>query len=355
MAYCEIDDEEARLETLHRYEVLDTKPEEAFERITRIARTLLEIPMVMVSLVDRHRQWFKSRQGLDISETPREISFCTHAIKSAQTFIVKDTHADPRFARSSLVIEEPYVRFYIGVPLRTRDGHNIGTLCAMDTKVRELRHEQIRMFEDLARLVVDELELRLLAATDSLTGAMTRRSFYERAQLDVERARRYFKSLSCAVIDIDNFKLVNDTHGHASGDRLVQHLVSICKSGLRASDYLGRIGGDEFAMMLPDTSLVDAFDVADRLRKGLAAAALAVSGTPLPVTVSIGIAEYIQPEASLDELLHDADAALYNAKSNGKNRVVCYLDDLSIAPDDPSQAPSRVAYSYRDALRKQAS
>lgn len=184
---------------------------------------------------------------------------------------------------------------------------------------------------------------------------MTQRSFYERAQLDVERARRCFKPLSRAVIDIDNFKLVNDTHGHASGDRLVQHFVSICKSGLRASDYLGRIGGDEFAMMLPDTSVVDAFDVADRLRKGLAAAALEVSGAPMPLTVSTGIAEYIQPEASLDELLHDADAALYDAKSKGKNRIVCYLDDLRIAPDDPPQAPSRVGYSYRDVPRKQAS
>jgi two-component system, cell cycle response regulator len=215
----------------------------------------------------------------------------------------------------------------------------------------EVDDEEARL-ETLHRYEI--LDTKPEEAFERLTGAMTRRPFYERARLDVERARRYFKPLSCAVIDIDNFKLVSDTHGHASGDRLVQHLVSICKSGLRASDYLGRIGGDEFAMMLPDTSVVDAFDVADCLRKGLAAA-LEVSSMPMPLTVSIGIAEYIQPEASLEELLHGADAALYDAKSKGKNRVVCYLDDLRIAPDDPSQAPSRVGYSYRDAPRKQAS
>jgi hypothetical protein len=148
MACPDTDSEAARLDALRRYEILDTEPEEAFDRITRLARTVLDMPMVLVSLVDAHRQWFKSRQGVTQSETPREISFCTHAIKSPEPLLITDAQADPRFACSPLVTGEPYIRFYVGVPLRTRDGHAVGTLCAMDTKVRKLRGDQVRLLED---------------------------------------------------------------------------------------------------------------------------------------------------------------------------------------------------------------
>jgi diguanylate cyclase (GGDEF)-like protein len=282
------------LQALERYDVLDTEPEEAFDRITRLAKSVLGLPMVLVSLVDAHRQWFKSRQGVTATETERGISFCTHTIRSAQTFIVKDAHVDARFAQSPLVVQDPFIRFYIGVPLRTRDGHNIGALCAMDTEVRELASEQIRMLEDLARLVVDELELRLLAAMDSLTGSMTRRAFRERAELDIERARRYCEPLSCVVVDVDNFKQINDTHGHAAGDIVLQHVVSACMTQLRSVDYLGRIGGDEYAVMLPETSLVNAFAVADRLRKKIESTAVEFAKKlselpPVSASLSFGV------------------------------------------------------------------
>jgi GAF domain-containing protein len=144
-----------------RCEVLDTEPEEAFDRITRLAKTVLQMPMVVVSLVDRDRQWFKSRQGVGATQTPRDISFCTHTIQDTRPLVVTDAHVDPRFAASPLVLGEPYIRFYIGVPLRSRDGYNVGALCSTDTKVRRLSGEQINVLEDLGRLVVDELELRV--------------------------------------------------------------------------------------------------------------------------------------------------------------------------------------------------
>jgi diguanylate cyclase (GGDEF)-like protein len=324
-------DETARLCALQRYEVLDTAPEEAFDRITRLAKAMLDIPIVLVSLVDKDRQWFKSRQGTSLDETSRQISFCTHAIEGTDTFIVEDARADPRFAASPLVVQEPFIRFYAGVPLRTNGGHNIGTLCAMDTEVRELTSRQIRMLEDLARLVIDELELRLLATTDGLTGLMTRRAFDEHANLDAERCKRYHKPLSCAAIDIDNFKIVNDSFGHAAGDLVLRQVAAICKSGLRAADYIGRVGGDELLAMLPETTLIDALQIAERLRKGIETASIEIAGQPIRVSVSIGVAEF-RLAGTLARLLQDADEALYDAKLDGRNRVVCHFDDLRVIP-----------------------
>lgn len=346
MAHREIDRESARLQALHRYEALDTEPEEAFDRITRLAKTVLQMPIVLVSLVDQHRQWFKSRQGLAAKETPRDVSFCTHAIEGDCTFIVRDARADPRFAHSPLVLQEPYVRYYVGVPLRTRDSHNVGTLCAMDSAVRDLTAEQVCILEDLARLVVDELELRLLATVDSLTGTMTRRSFYQRAQTDVERSKRYRTPLSCAIVDIDNFKQINDSHGHAAGDLLLQHVAMTCKSNLRTTDYVGRVGGDEFALMLPDTALVNAFDAAERLRRKIESTTIAVSGKPIQASISVGIAEFIQPARMLDELLKDADTALYDAKLEGRNRVSCYLDDLKFVSPQTMEPLSASSFGH---------
>jgi diguanylate cyclase (GGDEF)-like protein len=331
MAQDENDGEAPRLEALARFDVLDTEPEEAFDRITRLVRTLLGTPMALVSLIDRDRQWFKSRLGFNASETPREVSFCTHAIRHQHTLLVRDAQTDPRFVQSPLVVGEPYVRFYAGAPLRTRDGHNIGTLCAMDTKVRDLNPAQIRALEDLARIAIDELELRRLASVDSLTGALTRRSFYERAQRDIEQRGANGRSLSCAIIDVDNFKAVNEAHGHAAGDLLLQYVVSTCMAALRGAEYLGRIGGDKFALVLPDTLLLDAFEFCDRLRKKIAAPVIEVAGRRLLASVSIGIAELAGPGSGVDGLLRNADAALHDAKTDGKDRVACHLADLKLA------------------------
>jgi len=326
LAHCNIGGEDARLTALHRYGVLDTQPEEVFDRITRLVKVVLEMPMAVVSLVDRDRQWFKSRQGVKASETPRNISFCTHTIQGAKPLIVNDAHADPRFANSPLVTGDPHIRFYVGVPLRSRDGYNVGALCSMDTKVRDLSPEQITVLEDLARLIVDELELRIQASTDSLTGVMSRRAFDEQAEREIARACRYGSSLSCLLIDADHFKSVNDTYGHGIGDLALKHLASICSRELRISDCLGRIGGEEFAIMLPETDLGTAIEVAERLRKAIASTPLdAGGGRTVKLTASIGVAAYSESMKTFDPLLSNADFAMYDAKNNGRNRVACYM------------------------------
>ena len=129
-------DESERLAALQALAILDTKPEQAFDRLTRIAAKVFDAPIALVSLVDRDRQWFKSRHGLDATETPRQWAFCAHAILCDRPMVVPDAATDPRFSDSPLVTGAPHIRFYAGAPLRTEDGHVLGTLCVIDTKAR---------------------------------------------------------------------------------------------------------------------------------------------------------------------------------------------------------------------------
>lgn len=157
-------DDEERLAELRRFDVLDTPPDERFDRLTRLVADLLDVPIALVSLVDRDRQWFKAKVGLDVDETRRDVSFCAHAILGDDVFVVPDAARDERFADNPLVTGDPSIRFYAGAPLRTRGGFRVGTLCAIDRIPRELSDAHRRLLVDLADVVVDELELQSAAS-----------------------------------------------------------------------------------------------------------------------------------------------------------------------------------------------
>jgi PAS domain S-box-containing protein len=153
-------DEAARLKALCLYEVLDTEPEAAFDELTRLAADLCGTPIALISLIDAHRQWFKSKVGIDATETTREIAFCSHAILCSDILIVSDTWADQRFATNPLVINAPHIRFYAGMPLVSPEGYNLGTLCVIDVVPRNLSQKQIDALRTLSRQAVTQLELR---------------------------------------------------------------------------------------------------------------------------------------------------------------------------------------------------
>lgn len=326
--------ERLRLQALYNYHVLDTPREESFDRVVRLARSVIRAPMAAISLIDRDRLWFKARSGITFNEAPREPSLCARAVDSDEPFIVADTHADPRFRMLPLVAGPPYVRSYIGVPLRTPAGYRIGTLCAMDTETRQPDLEQVGILNDLAALVMDEFELRRLATTDGLTGALSRRAFLAAAARDLAQVRRHGGEMSCMLLDLDYFKRINDTHGHAVGDCALQEVVMLLKSGMRGEDYVGRLGGEEFAAIMPGAAAAAAYDIGERLRRRVMSAWLPTQAGAVRLTVSIGVATLTAEDARIEDLLRRSDQALYMAKTSGRNRLVC---DRSTRLDVPLQ------------------
>jgi len=158
------DNEDARLAAVRRYEILDTPRDGAFERITRIATLVLDVPIAIITIVDHDRIWFKSAQGLEgVEQIDRVPGLCASAILSDDLYLVRDAKVDPRTLANPLVAGEFGLRFYAAAPLQTHDGYNLGTMCVIDRDPRELTEEHVRVLEDLAALVIDELELRLSA------------------------------------------------------------------------------------------------------------------------------------------------------------------------------------------------
>jgi GAF domain-containing protein len=180
-----------RLKVLWQYDVLDTIPEEVFDDLTDLAADICEAPIALISLVDEDRQWFKSKVGVSLRETARDVSFCAHAIMNQGILIVSDATKDPRFKNNPLVVGPHKIRFYAGAPLITPDGYALGTLCVLDKKPRQLRPEQKQALLVLAHHVVSQLELRrhareLVAARVDVT---KQRAELARAKAEISRLR----------------------------------------------------------------------------------------------------------------------------------------------------------------------
>jgi diguanylate cyclase (GGDEF)-like protein len=332
------ENEPQRLASLRSLGIVYTPADERFDRITRITTQVLSAPIALVSLVDERVQWFKSSQGLDASETPRELSFCGHAILEQGTFVVEDATKDERFRENPLVTGRPDIRFYAGHPVHTADGMPVGTLCIIGREPRAFGDLERNTLRDLAALVDAELQREQLnysqrtwlaekdelvkkASIDALTRTWNRGAIMDLLDGEIARAKRDVP-LSVAMIDVDKFKNVNDTYGHQSGDLVLADVASRIRASVRDFDQFGRYGGEEFLVVLSNCSETEARTACERIRARVAAAPIATTDeTPVAVTISIGIATYGADRTNAAALIGVADAALYRAKEKGRNRV----------------------------------
>jgi len=315
-------DDAARLRALHRQRILDTEPEEAFDRVVRVTAASLGVPISAISFVDADRQWFKARLGLGVRQTTRDVAFCDHTIRSDAALIVPDAGSDLRFAANPLVTGDPGIRAYLGVPLSTADGFRIGTVCAIDTRARpDFGPDSVRLMRDLGDMVAREMELREIAQTDELTGLASRRYFLAEAQREGARAQRRRRPLSIGYLDIDHFKRINDSFGHNVGDHVLAGLARRLAAAVRAEDLLGRLGGEEFGLLLPETDAQEAVASARRLLHRVAGEPFETPAGPIRITLSVGVATAETPADAVDELIELADRQLYRAKIAGRNRV----------------------------------
>jgi diguanylate cyclase (GGDEF)-like protein len=176
-------------------------------------------------------------------------------------------------------------------------------------------------YTTITDLVRKAAQMQELATTDSLTGLFNRRQFTSLVHAEWDRFRRYQRPLSLITLDIDRFKSINDRFGHSAGDRVLAKIADICREGKRGADVLARVGGEEFALILPETQLSQAVAVAERLRHAICRHPLRVGGVSIDITASLGVAEAQPVMNEVDDLIERADQALYAAKRAGRNRV----------------------------------
>ncbi len=332
--------ESVRLEALYKLNILDTPIQEGFERITRLTKTLFNVPIVAFSLVDAERQWFKSIQGLDVCETTREVSFCGHTINQDGLFVVKDTLLDERFADNPLVTNEPKIRFYAGYPVYSLDRNKIGTLCIIDTQPRSFTEQELLPLKDMAALIQTEISankfyldsfklrqeltsVKKLSCIDGLTRVLNRSGIEELLNEKIRFSKEVQRNFGIALIDIDNFKKVNDNYGHCAGDEVLRQVIKRLLSGYRDTDTIGRWGGEEFLVIVDLKHNANLFDFADRARKLVASEPITFSGKSLKITVTTGVVHFDHENpVDISVLLRSADKALYKGKHNGKNVVV---------------------------------
>jgi diguanylate cyclase (GGDEF)-like protein len=310
--------EETRLKNLRSLNILNTSQEERFDRLTRLAKRMFDVPIALVSLVDENRQWFKSCDGLNVQETPRDISFCGHAILGDEVFIIPDTIKDERFADNPLVLNEPHIRFYAGCPLRYLDGSKLGTLCIINTEPKILNDEDIESLKDLAELAERELNAVQLATLDELTKISNRRGFTVLAQKSLDLCIRQKISASLIFIDINDFKSINDNFGHAEGDKALIVFAEQMIHTFRESDVFGRLGGDEFVALLTNTSIEQAEEITTRFRQSIAEYCQE-NTNKYDISFSHGIVSIdFEAEHSIETLLNKADSIMYENKPSDK-------------------------------------
>ena len=272
-----------RLNILHELKILETPLQAEFERITRIALQLYQVPIAAISLVDEHRLWFKSIQGLDIRECSRESSFCAQAILQESIFTIPDTILDKRFVDSPYVVEAPNIRFYAGYPFKALTGETLGTVCIFDKIPRKFGESELAYLEDLAALVESEIykykvvhrqqeiisqlkEAHLSSMVDSLTHLWNRKGLDYLLKSQMKECKTQNKLLGIALIDIDDFKKINDTHGHLIGDKVLKNVGKFLITSCRKNDAVGRWGGEEFLILIPADNKKDIEKILERFR-----------------------------------------------------------------------------------------
>lgn len=322
-----------------QYNILDSAPEADFDDITMLVSRICEAQSAAISLIDEHRQWFKSACGIDVRETPLSVSFCVHAIESEDVFVVKDARLDLRFANNSLVTGPPYIRFYAGMRILASDGTPIASLCVFDPEPRprgltedeavtlrvlatqvqallELRHSLIQREAQVAAQTALSEELRHVADHDVLTGLPHRRLFNTRLRNALLDAQEEGTRVALLLIDVDHFKQINDSLGHIVGDAMLVSFANRMRSVTRASDTVARLGGDEFGVLLTGINRSEEVAAIVRSLNHRLHQPIEHEGRQVDCRASIGLAIYPDHATSAEQLTRCSDLALAEAKQS---------------------------------------
>jgi len=316
-------DETFRLQSLHSLKILNTHPNDRYDRITRLAMRIFDVPIALVSLIDKDRQWFQSCQGLDTCEPSREISFFRYAIAQEDLFVIEDARFDKRLIDISLITAEPNFCFYAGYPLKSQSGTRLGTMCIIDGVPRSFSAQDAETLQEMGQMVEGELHALTQATTDELTLISNRRGFTAISAHVLSICRHLKRTTSLLMFDLDGFKEINDKFGHQFGDKALIDFAKFLLKNFRDADVVARIGGDEFCVLCTNLEEINIPIALERLQKKIDEWN-AFPGQKGMLGFSVGTIMF-DPDrhASIDDLIHDADQAMYNDKrSRRKDNLV---------------------------------
>lgn len=309
-----------RLNDLRSLNILDTQAEERFDRITRMAKRMFNVPIALVSLIDENRQWFKSCFGVEAKETPRDISFCGHAILGDDIFLIEDATQDERFSDNPLVTEAPFIKFYAGCPIKLPNNRKMGTLCIIDSKPRIFGEEDLELLKDLAIMVENELISLEIATVDELTKISNRRGFLMLGEKSLAFSKRNQFPVCLSFFDLDNFKPINDKFGHKEGDHALKMFSKLMIKNIRESDIFARLGGDEFVTLFTNISKENAEHVVSEFKKTVDEYNKTAQKS-YNILFSHGTVEYDKDKHhDIEDLINEADKFMYEYKNKRDNK-----------------------------------
>ncbi len=328
-----------KIANIHSLDLFYTPLEERFERITRIARRALQVPVAAITLLNEDKQWFKSIAGWGVSELPRAHSLCRLTVQENGIVTIADTLSDPRSASAPIVTSAPRFRAYAGYPIADENGVVAGTFAVFDVRPHEFSPADRQTLLDLAamaqrEMLSDQLSdahsaltaklsvARREAMMDPLTRLWNRRGASVLLKAALASADQRGETIALALLDLDNFKRVNDSYGHQIGDEVLRKVATRLLSALRTGDAVCRLGGDEFLLLLRDSDTAAATRIAERVRRSVTEAPIPTRDGTMPMSVSVGLTlRKPRDELSVDALLERADRALLESKAAGRNRV----------------------------------
>lgn len=335
--------EEQKSEILQRYQILSEDRSTGPACVAESIALALRAPYVIAALNRRYRSWYLCEHGLEGFNASDLQTYFARMHLAQTRFDVEDMREEAFFSSNTQGLKIPNFESMAGVPLTDPNGKRFGTLCVADNRPRAaLTDSELSLLSSFGRMVSNDICVRSaaryairdlielehekcdlfeLATIDPLTKALNRRAFMRFSERELARFKRDNSQLATLMLDIDHFKQVNDVHGHAAGDKVLSKMVSIAASVLRQEDLIGRLGGEEFAIVLVDADVTAAKRAGERIRQAIKQVKFPSEAGPFNVSVSIGVSEPFYNEASITDSLERSDAALYHAKRNGRDRV----------------------------------
>lgn len=348
------ENEQERLNALRNSKLLDTDKEAVFDNLTSLVKQVFDVPVAAISLVDEARQWFKSIQGIEIHQTSREISFCAHVVSLGEPLVILNAQQDKRFYDNPLVINDPYIMFYVGVPIRyayRKKTYHIGTLCITDKQARNFSEEQLKMLKRFAFQLEAIIEMRLpaqkfeqlikqisadtlqlkdieknlyylqnLSETDLLTNLPNSR-YLSRLIKETWYEDPRKKNICFMMLEVNNFHTINEKKKRYVGENVLKKVASGLHSLLRLNeDHICRLGGDEFVLVTYNQSIPEIETITDKILDYF----FEKQNDPVFKGINIYIGAYLTADKSnsFERLLKEANDQIYKAKEYGKNKSI---------------------------------